>query len=146
MLLPPPMNPLFSAALRLIPTLSRGTPVVYLLRLQSGVLYIGSTLDLEQRLDDHASGRAGRTTALDPPVALLRLEPCATFTQARQRETQLKHWTRAKKEALISGDLHTLSSLSQSRDQLKSASIHHNKYSVFATTEQTKPNDRSNSP
>ncbi len=108
------MNPLFSAALRLFPTLSRGTPVVYLLRLQSGVLYIGSTLDLEQRLDDHASGRAGRTTLLNPPVALLRVEPCSTFTQARQRETQLKHWTRAKKEALIAGELHTPSPLSRS--------------------------------
>ncbi len=108
------MNPLFSAALRLFPTLSRGTPVVYLLRLQSGVLYIGSTLDLEQRLDDHASSRAGRTTLLNPPVALLRVEPYSMFTQARQRETQLKHWTRTKKEALISGDLHTLSYLTRS--------------------------------
>ena len=108
------MNPLFSEARRFVPTVSRGTPVVYILRLQSGVPYIGASIDLEQRLDDHASGRAGRTTLLNPPVALLRVELYSTFTQARQRETQLKHWTRAKKEALISGDLHMLTSLSRS--------------------------------
>ncbi|MFO1448266.1 MAG: GIY-YIG nuclease family protein [Opitutaceae bacterium] len=110
------MHPLFSQALRLTPTLSRGTPVVYLLRLQSGGLYIGSALDLVQRLNDHATGRAGRTTALDPPAALLRVELCSSFAQARQRETQLKHWTRAKQEALIAGNLASLFALSESRD------------------------------
>lgn len=89
---------------------------VYILRLRSGQLYVGSTTDLRQRLVDHSSGRACRTTTLDPPVALLRLEAFDTFAQARRREAQLKRWSRAKKEALVRGDLASLSRLSRSRD------------------------------
>jgi putative endonuclease len=72
---------------------------------------------LEQRLDDHVSGQACRTTALDPPSAFLRVEVCPTFSDARQREAQLKRWSRSKKETLIRGDLDRLRKLSQSRDQ-----------------------------
>jgi predicted GIY-YIG superfamily endonuclease len=89
--------------------------VVYLLRLRSGQLYIGSTTDLRQRLNDHASGQACRTTTIDPPVALLRIEIYPTFSDARHREAQLKRWSRAKKEALIRGDRHALKTLSRSR-------------------------------
>jgi hypothetical protein len=53
--------------------------VVYFLRLKSGVICIGASIDLEQRLDDQTSGQACRTTAIDPPVALLRVEVCAAF-------------------------------------------------------------------
>src|SRR5690606_32292675 len=68
---------------------SKGTCVVYFLRLRSGALYIGVSEDLEQRLDEHASGEAYRTTHLDPPVALVRVEVLSTFTGARNREAQL---------------------------------------------------------
>ena len=53
------------------PSLSRGTCVVYLLLPRSGMLYVGAAVDLEQRLGDHVSGQACRTTAIDIPVALL---------------------------------------------------------------------------
>ena len=79
---------------------SKGTCVVYFLRLRSDIIYIGASEDLEQRLDDHASGQACRTTRLDPPAALLRVEVFPTFSEARTREAQLKRWSRAKTEAL----------------------------------------------
>jgi putative endonuclease len=94
----------------------KGTFVVYFLRLRSGVPYVGASADLEQRLDDQASGQAGRTTRLDPPISLLRFEAYPTFPAARRREAQLKRWSRAKKEALLRGDLVTLRALSQSRE------------------------------
>jgi putative endonuclease len=81
------------------------------------MLYAGASVDLEQRLDDHSSGQACRTPALDPPVALLRVEVCSTFADARQREAQLKRWSRAKKEALICGQPDRLHELSKSRNQ-----------------------------
>jgi putative endonuclease len=99
------------------PSLSRGTAVVYFLRLRSGILYVGASVDLGQRLEDHVSGQACRTTTLDPPSALLRVEVCPTFSEARQREAQLKRWSRPKKEALIRGDFEHLRKLSQSRDR-----------------------------
>lgn len=96
---------------------SKGTCVVYFLRLRSGALYIGASEDLEQRLQDHVSGQACRTTALDIPVDLLRVEIYPTFSEARHREAQLKRWSRPKKEALLLGDFDRLRELSQSRDQ-----------------------------
>ena len=96
--------------------LSKGIPVVYFLRLGSGMLYVGASVDLEQRLDDHAAGQACRTTELDPPLALLRVEVYKTFFEARRREAQLKRWSRPKKEALVRGDTNQMRALSRSRD------------------------------
>jgi len=97
------------------PSVSKGTPVVYFLRLQSDGIYIGTSTDLSQRLEDHISGQACRTTNLDAPIGLLRVEVHATSTEARTREAQLKRWSRAKKEALVLGNLDRLRTLSQSR-------------------------------
>jgi putative endonuclease len=77
-------------------------------------VFTGSTTNLHQRLVDHSAGRACRTTAVDAPVALLRLETFGTFAQARRREAQFKRWSRAKKEALIRNDHKTLRHLSRS--------------------------------
>ncbi len=87
----------------------------YLLRLKSGGLYPGATENLDQRLKDHTSGRACRTTKLDPPVALARAERFDTFAAARRREAQVKRWTGAKKEALTSGDIAALKRLAKRR-------------------------------
>jgi predicted GIY-YIG superfamily endonuclease len=91
----------------------------YILRLKSGQLYIGATTDLKQRYQDHLNGRACRTTKLDPPLELVYTESYSTFSKARKREAQIKRWTRAKKEALVSGELANLSELSKSRKKVK---------------------------
>jgi putative endonuclease len=87
----------------------------YILRLKSGNLYIGSTTDIEKRYQDHCSGKACKTTKFDPPVAIVLSERFNTFSQARLRETQVKRWSRSKKEALVAGDLVTLQNLSKSK-------------------------------
>jgi predicted GIY-YIG superfamily endonuclease len=94
----------------------KGIPHIYLLRLKSGALYTGCTEDLEMRLREHEAGTACRTTAIDPPVSLDHFEAASDLLTARRREAQIKRWSRAKKEALIRGDLATLKRLSQSRD------------------------------
>ncbi|MBI2191970.1 MAG: hypothetical protein HYU36_08300 [Planctomycetes bacterium] len=43
----------------------------YVLRLKSGALYPDATADLKKRIQDHISGRACRTTALDPPIEVV---------------------------------------------------------------------------
>ena len=88
---------------------------LYILRLESGQLYIGSTTNLEQRYKDHCSGKACRTTKFDPPAGLVYSEELDTFSYARRREAQIKRWTRAKKEALVAGDLEKLRELSKPR-------------------------------
>jgi putative endonuclease len=89
----------------------------YMLRLRSGRFYTGATTDLEQRFKDHLSGSACRTTQLDPPVALVHSEEYQIFSDARKREAQIKRWSRAKKEALIAGDLNKLRQLSQPKSK-----------------------------
>ena len=87
----------------------------YILRLRSGTLYSGATKNLEERYKAHLAGKACRTTKLDPPIAVAYTEDFETFVEARRREAQIKRWTRAKKEALVSGDLTKLKDLSKSK-------------------------------
>jgi putative endonuclease len=88
---------------------------VYILRLRSGGLYVGACNDVGKRYVEHFQGKASRTRKLDPPIAVAYKEECETFVEARRREAQIKRWSRAKKEALVSGDLYTLRELSKSR-------------------------------
>ena len=88
---------------------------IYILRLSSGKLYSGATENLHARVGEHFQGTACRTTRIDPPIALLYSELFDTLGQARKRENQIKRWSRAKKEALISGDINRLKGLSRSR-------------------------------
>ena len=89
---------------------------LYILRLRSGQLYVGATTDLDRRWQEHLSGEASRTTRLDPPVAIVRTEAFQTFSRARQREAQIKRWSRAKREALVEGDTGGLRRLAKSHD------------------------------
>ena len=93
------------------------TAWTYILRLKSGQLYIGATNDLKQRYQDHLNGQACRTTKLDPPFKVIYSESLPTFSDARKREAQIKRWTRAKKEALVAGDVLKLGNLSKSRNK-----------------------------
>ena len=95
------------------------TAWLYILRLKSGQSYIGSTTDLDRRVEEHYSGQACRTTKLDPPLKLVYSESLPTFSDARKREAQIKRWSRAKKEALVSGDMAKLSKLSKSKKKVK---------------------------
>lgn len=85
----------------------------YILRLQSQVPYCGYTKDRVRRYREHFAGLGGRTTKLDPPVAVVHEEEFNTYREALQREKQVKRWVRAKKEALIRGDLVELRRLSK---------------------------------
>jgi putative endonuclease len=80
----------------------------YILRLQSTHLYCGSTRSLEKRIKDHFAGRACRTTRIDPPIALVYSEEYPSYKEAFRREHQVKRWSRAKKEALVAGDMDRL--------------------------------------
>ena len=88
---------------------------MYILSLRSGALYAGVTRDLPTRLDNHLHGRGCRTTKLDLPVKLVYTEEFATLGEAGKRENQIKRWSRAKKEALISGNLARLHALANRR-------------------------------
>ncbi|QQR85109.1 MAG: GIY-YIG nuclease family protein [Flavobacteriales bacterium] len=91
---------------------------VYILRCADGSYYTGVTNDLERRMLEHFEGvDRGCFTFSRRPVELAHYEWFNRVEQALAREKQLKGWSRRKKEALIAGDLRSLSlnSLAYSR-------------------------------
>lgn len=86
----------------------------YILRCSDGSYYVGSTHDLAARVTKHENGTASRYTAVRRPVELIFSETFERIDTARARERQIKGWTRAKKEALISAEAARLKALSRS--------------------------------
>ena len=82
----------------------RPMPFVYILRCADGSYYVGKTNDLYTRLTEHQSGVGADFTAVRRPVEMVYAEEHSTIRSAKDREVQLKRWSRAKKEALISLD------------------------------------------
>lgn len=74
---------------------------LYLLRCCDGSLYAGITNDLARRLAQHQDGRASRYTRGRRPVSIVYREPCASRSEALQRECAVKALSREAKERLI---------------------------------------------
>jgi len=88
---------------------------IYILKLRSNGLYIGCTRNRERRCKEHFSRTGCRTTIIDPPIAVVYEEEFNTYREASIHERQIKRWSRAKKEALIRGDMKTLHHLARRR-------------------------------
>lgn len=86
---------------------------VYVLRFSNNSLYIGQTNNLEQRLKDHLSKttRSSKFSKDNGDFKLVYQESFFTLLEAMRREKQIKGWIKAKKEALITGDLRLLKKL-----------------------------------
>ncbi len=76
---------------------------VYILRTSANTLYIGQTNNLSRRLKEHQSksSKSAKYLQYFDFAALAYSEKYSTRKEAMQRETQLKKWTKKKKEALI---------------------------------------------
>jgi len=83
----------------------------YILRTLDNRLYIGITNDLNQRFQTHRSKKGSLFTKIHPVATLVYSEKYPNLASARKREIQLKRWSRAKKEALILGNLALLKKL-----------------------------------
>jgi len=70
---------------------------VYILRCSDGSLYAGYTVDLEQRLAQHNSGKGSRYTASRLPVELAYVEEAASRRSAMKREWEIKSMKRSEK-------------------------------------------------
>lgn len=89
--------------------------VVYILECADGSYYVGSTTDVIDRERIHNAGHGAEHTAAHQPVRLVHSEAHESWAAARKREAQLKHWSRAKKQALIAGDRARLHALAKRR-------------------------------
>jgi predicted GIY-YIG superfamily endonuclease len=89
----------------------------YILLCADGSYYVGHTSDLRSRVAAHNEGKAAQHTATRCPVELVYNEEHPSELDAIERERQIKKWSRAKKRALVAGDIGTLRSLSRSSDR-----------------------------
>ena len=77
---------------------------VYILECIDGSYYTGCTWNAGNRLEQHLSKLGGEYTKEHGVKALVYQEEFADLTEARQREIQIKSWSRVKKEKLILGE------------------------------------------
>lgn len=93
---------------------------LYILRCRDDSFYVGHTDDLERRMAEHETGACGGYTARRRPVALVFVDEFQTRDEAKERERQVKGWSRAKKMALIRGDWDGLRRLAQRHSSWRS--------------------------
>ena len=89
-------------------------PWVYMLECANDVLYVGSTRDLDARMEQHSTGRIGFTSRRRPLKLLWCLE-FGDIAEAYAAERRLHGWSREKKLALVDGDADRLHELAQRR-------------------------------
>ena len=89
----------------------------YILRCADDSFYIGHTDNLEERTSKHNSGQAAKWTAYRSPVKLIYAERFQTLEESISRELQIKKWSKAKKEALVAGNIKNLKSLAKCRSR-----------------------------
>jgi putative endonuclease len=95
------------------PAIILGMPYVYILRCSDGSYYVGSTWHLEARVEQHSSGHGAEFTKRRLPVELVFSQEYDRVDEAFAMEKRIQGWGRAKREALISGELHRLPGLSK---------------------------------
>ena len=86
---------------------------MYILECCDGSYYVGSTKDLERRLSEHKDGLGANYTSKRLPVKLVYYEEYERIADAFYREKQVQGWRRAKREALINGNLELLPALAK---------------------------------
>lgn len=74
----------------------------YILECSDKSLYVGSTNNLEKRLEQHNNSKGGaHYTKIRRPVTLKYSEKFETLGEARKREAEIKSWKREKKLSLF---------------------------------------------
>jgi putative endonuclease len=87
---------------------------IYMLRCKDNTYYTGITNNYEKRFKEHQQGDDPHCyTFSRKPLRLVYVEIYQWVWDAIEREKQIKRWSRAKKEALIRGDMNELTRLSR---------------------------------
>ncbi|MBU1043616.1 MAG: GIY-YIG nuclease family protein [Candidatus Omnitrophica bacterium] len=74
---------------------------VYIAECRDGTFYCGIAKDVLKRIAEHNSNNKCRYTSFRKPLVLKYYEQCENYKMARSRETEIKKFSRIKKEALI---------------------------------------------
>jgi len=76
---------------------------VYLLEFATGKLYLGSTEDLDRRLEQHTKGLVHSTARLGQKPRVVGFLPTGSVTEARKLERKFKSWKNHRKVLLAMG-------------------------------------------
>lgn len=74
---------------------------VYILQTGNNGLYVGVTSNLSNRIRRHVDGDGAGFTRRNKVKELVYTESYPTYLEARRRESQIKGWSRIKKENII---------------------------------------------
>lgn len=88
---------------------------MYILECADRSLYVGSTRNLDRRLAQHGEGDGAEYTRTRLPVRLLYFEQFDRVADAYRREKQVQGWGRAKRLALVKGQVEKLPGLSKKK-------------------------------
>jgi predicted GIY-YIG superfamily endonuclease len=75
----------------------------YMLRCRDGSLYVGMTNDVAGRVGKHNRGLGPEFTKRRRPVELIWSQEFLDRLAARERDVELKGWSRKKKLSLVAG-------------------------------------------
>jgi putative endonuclease len=92
---------------------------MYILKCSDSSYYVGSTKNLELRFAQHQAGKGSRYTSGRLPVELVYGEEYERVADAYAREKQVQNWGRAKREALINGEVEALPPLAKKKFEKK---------------------------
>ena len=93
---------------------------VYILRCSDGTYYTGLRKDLEGRIQEHEIGAHPESyTFSRRPIKLERSVVTESYPEAFQWEHRIKGWSRAKKKALIQGDIEGIHKIVKSERKKK---------------------------
>jgi putative endonuclease len=87
----------------------------YILVCGDGTYYVGSTRDLDLRMEQHHSGLGSAYTGKRMPVRLVWYRETDRIDDAYALEKKIQGWSRAKRQALIEGRFDDLPALSKKR-------------------------------
>ena len=96
---------------------------IYILKCSDGTYYTGLTKELEARVHEHKIGAYSESyTFSRRPVELVWSVLAPSYQEAFQWEHRIKGWSRAKKEALIRGDIEGIHEIVESERKQKARS------------------------
>ncbi len=73
---------------------------LYILQCNDKSYYVGSTTNLDLRIEEHKKGKGSEYTKHRLPVKLVYFEECLNIEDAFLREKQIQGWSRKKRESL----------------------------------------------
>ena len=89
---------------------------VYILRCSDHSFYTGITSNLDERLNEHQSGKHAESyTFRRRPVKLMYYAEFTEVERAISMEKLIKKWSTAKKQALIDGQFEKLPNLARKK-------------------------------